>query len=102
MDEKIYTIVLSDGTIISDLRMNGNNFISQNPIDAEIFDGNLSNVVIDNGEGDEIHKNMSLVQITKMGKEYWFILRDVSETEIENARLRSDLDYVLMMTNIEI
>lgn len=101
MDEKIYTITLEDGTQIENLRMNGNNFISQDQIDPEIFDGNLGEVTINDGEKDEVHKNMALVQVTQMGNEYWFVLRDVPQSEIEAAKLRSDVDYLGMMSNIE-
>lgn len=102
MDEKIYTITLKDGTQIENLRMNGNNFISQEQINPEIFDGNLGEVTINDGENDELHENMELVQVTQMGDEYWFVLRDIPASEIANEKLRSDLDYLAMMTDVEI
>lgn len=102
MDEKIYTITLKDGTQIENLRMNGNNFISQEQINPEIFDGNLGEVTINDGENDEVHENMELVQVTQMGDEYWFVLRDIPASEIANEKLRSDLDYLTMMTDVEI
>ena len=102
MDEKIYTITLEDGTQIEHLRMNGNNFISQEQINPEIFDGNLGEVTINDGENDEVHENMGLVQVTQMGDEYWFVLRDVPASEIANEKLRSDLDYLAMMADVEI
>lgn len=102
MDEKIYTITLEDGTQIENLRMNGNNFISQEQIDHKIFDGNLGEVTINDGENDEVHENMGLVQVTQMGDEYWFVLRDVPASEIANSKLRSDLDYLAMMADVVI
>lgn len=102
MDEKIYSVTLSDGTVIDRLRMNGNNFISKDPIDPEMFEGNLAVVVINDGETEETRKNMELVQVTRMGEEYWFVLRDVPASEIANAKLRSDLDYLAMMADVEI
>lgn len=102
MDEKIYTITLDDGTQIENLRMNGNNFISQEPIDQEIFEGILSTVTINNGETVKMHENMELVQVTKMDNEYWFVLRDVPPNEIANSKLRSDVDYIAMMADIDI
>lgn len=98
MEEKIYTITLEDGTQIENLRMNGNNFISQEQINPEIFDGNLGEVTIN----DELHENMGLVQVTQMGDEYWFVLRDIPASEIANKKLRSDLDYLAMMADVEI
>ena len=102
MEEKIYTITLEDGTQIENLRMNGNNFISQEQIDPEIFDGNLGEVTINDGENDEVHENMGVVQVTQMGDEYWFVLRDIPASEIANKKLRSDLDYLAMMADVEI
>ena len=44
MDNKKYSITLADGTVISDLRLNGNNYISETPLTPELFDGNCSTV----------------------------------------------------------
>lgn len=100
--DKMYTITLSDGTMIENLKLNGNNFISKSEVVPEIFDGTLDIVQISDGEIIEEHRNMSLVQITKMGEEWWFILRDVPAQEIENAKLRADVDFLAMMTDVEI
>ena len=50
MDDKIYKITLADGTVIDNLKLNGNNFISPVEIDETIFDGNCLNVTINDGE----------------------------------------------------
>ena len=102
MDEKIYVITLANGTEIGNLRLNGNNFISKAPIDATIFEGNSSPVIIRNGESEEIHENMELVQITPIGEDYWFVLRDLSAAELEKIKMQSDIEYVAMMARIEI
>ena len=52
MDEKNYKITLADGTELSNLTMNGNNFISEATIDPGIFQSNCSPVVISDGEHD--------------------------------------------------
>jgi hypothetical protein len=102
MDDKIYKITLADGTVIDNLKLNGNNFISPVEIDETIFDGNCLNVTINDGEKDDVHTNMELVQITKMGEEYWFILRDVPENELAFIKLQSDIEYIAMMSEIEL
>lgn len=102
MDEKIYIITLANGTEIGNLRLNGNNFISKAPIDTTIFEGNCSSVTIRNGESEEIHENMELVQITPVGEDYWFVLRDLSAAELEKIKMQSDIEYVAMMAGIEI
>lgn len=99
--EKIYTITLADGTVITDLRLNGNNFVSKKRIRDSVFDGNLSDVVINDGERDEVHTNMELIQMTKMGSEYWFILADIPKERLEREQMRADIDYIAMMTDVE-
>lgn len=100
MNEKTYSITLSNGTVINDLKLNGNNFVSKSELTEEIFAGNCSPVVINDGESDETHNNMTLVQITQVEDEYWFILRDISEIEIERIKMQADIEYIAMMSEI--
>lgn len=103
MDEKIYKVTLADGTVIDGLKMNGNNFISLSPVDAAVFRGNCSLVVINDGETDETHENMDLVQVTKNDAgEYWFVLRDISKKELAQIQMQSDIEYVAMMAGVEL
>ena len=64
MEEKMYSIKLSNGTVISDLRMNGNNFISDIPIDPGIFEGNTDTVIVSDGETEEIRHHAKFIQTT--------------------------------------
>lgn len=103
MDENIYKVVLSDGTEIGNLKLNGNNFISAEPIDESVFVGNCSPVTIGNGASEEIHDHMELVQIIEqIPGEYWFVLRDISEEEIARTKMQADIEYVAMMSGIEL
>ncbi|MCD8159448.1 MAG: hypothetical protein LUD77_11375 [Clostridiales bacterium] len=102
MDDKVYKITLSDGTEISGLSLNGNNFISAEAIEESVFEGNCSPVTISDGETDEVHENMELVQLKEYKDEYWFILRDISEKELEERQLRSDIEYLAMMCEVEL
>ena len=97
-----YRIVLSDGSEITGLRMNGNNFISSAPVDVEIFSANLSPVTIYEGLIPTVHEHMEMVQVKQMGSEYWFVLRDIPQKELEEMQVRADIDYLAMMTDIEL
>lgn len=101
MEEKLYTIMLEDGTTINDLYLNGNNFISQTKLTQEVFEGRLGTVTISDGEYEETHHNMELVQITETDGEYWFVLIDIPKSQLENSKIRSDVDYLAMMSGIE-
>lgn len=102
-DETIYKITLADGTSIENLKLNGNNFVSKVIIDPEIFEGNCSPVVISDGTYEEIHSHMELVQVTKEeAGDCWFVLRDISEEELSKIKMQSDIEYVAMMTGVEL
>ncbi len=87
-----YKITLADGTVLDNLDLNGNNFISTKKVTAEqLTDENLAGVKIDNGETEEEHEHMALVQVQKIGAKYWFILRDKSLDELEKDVLVKEL-----------
>ena len=103
MDEKIYKITLADGTVIDNLRLNGNNFISHVPVTEDMFSYNCSVVTINDGEKDDVRENMELVQITEPeAGVYWFVLRDISEKELSTIKMQSDIEYIAMMAGVEL
>lgn len=102
MEEKIYSVTLLDGTVLNNLKLNGNNYISQTAINPEVFVGNLSVVTINDGEKDEVHQNMELVRLYEWEGAWWFILRDVTDAEMAAAKVRSDIEYLAMMSNVEL
>lgn len=102
MEEKLFKITLTDGTTLDNLKMNGNCFISNEKIEDSVFEANCSPVTISDGEIEEIHENMALVHVTPLGEGYWFALRDISAKELEQIKLRSDVDYIAMMASVEL
>lgn len=102
MNEKIYTITLADGTVLSNLRLNGNNYISGTRLTSDIFAENYSPVVISDGETNETHENMELIHVTKVEDNYWFALRDLSVAELAQMKMQSDIEYVAMMDGVEL
>ena len=93
------TIALSNGTELTGLELNGNNYISPEKLTEDTFADGLSPVVI-NGEE---HEQMALVQCVQHADgRTWFILRDVTAEEAANAKLRSDIDFIALMSDIEL
>ena len=93
------TIALSNGTELTGLELNGNNYISPEKLTEDTFADGLSPVVI-NGEE---HEQMALVQcIQHADGRTWFILRDVTAEEIANAKLRSDIDFIALMSDVDL
>lgn len=106
MENTLYKITLSDGSVLDGLRLNGNNFISDKELTADVFDGNCDSVTIEHEEsGEKIsenHENMRLVQVTKIGAEWWFILEDIPQSEMDTIKMQSDIAYVAMMTGVDL
>lgn len=106
-----YTIELSDGSILNNLALNGNNFVRNSPIDKDIFNHNLSPVIITSDEQDDmalvstgVHDNMYLVKFEhEDGSNEWsFILNDISESEMQYLKTQSDVEYIALMMDIEL
>lgn len=102
----MYVITLADGTVIADLSKNGDMYISKTEIDPSIFEFNCSPITINDGERDEVHEHMALITLYDEDNdgvpEYWFALRDVSEAELEKIKMQSDIEYLAMMTGVEL
>lgn len=102
MDNTIYKITLSDGTVLGNLRLNGTNFISESAVTEDMFAGNCCRLVINDGEHDTIFENMELIHVTVVDGKYWFAFRELTTEEIANIKMQSDIEYLAMMTGIEL
>ena len=110
-----FKITLADGTQLTDLELNGNNFFSTKEVTEETFKGKLGHVVISGDkEKDEAgligtHEHMELVQIAHytqvthgMKDGYYFVLRDIPAAELEKIKMKGNIAYMSMMTGIEL
>lgn len=100
--EKVYTVTLSDGTELTDLRLNGNNFVSDEPISKEQFEFNCSPVTISDGAITETHENMELVHLQIIDGKWYFVLLDVPPEELWKRKVTADMQYMSMMTEVEL
>ncbi|MCX4303828.1 MAG: hypothetical protein OSJ66_07480 [Clostridia bacterium] len=103
--EKSWKITLSDGTQLKDLRLNGNNFVSQKEVTEDIFKGKLSKVVfegtIEEKEFRQECEHMELVQIAHYEDGYYFVLRELSQDELTKIKTQADIEYLAMMADID-
>ena len=97
-----YSITLADETVIENLTLNGNNFVSSDPIDPLVFVNNCSPIIISDGENTETHENAELVQVVNRNGKYYIVLRDITDQELRDRKIRSDIDYLAMMTDTDL
>lgn len=101
-EEMMYKIILADGRVIGNLTANGNNFVSSEPVDESMFDNNCSPMTVIVGNYEDVHEHAKLVQLAVYDGKYYLAFRDISEQEIREQKIRSDLDYLAMMTDTEL
>ena len=87
----MYEIELADGTKLEGLRLNGNNFVSEVPVDGGVFEDNLDRVIITGPDGTEEYEDMKLIQNKRYGDEWWFVLAEKTKDEIEKEKLDREL-----------
>ena len=87
----MYKIKLNDGTVLENLELNGNNYISENVVEDSVFAGNLGTVVISNGETEETFTDMKLLSNRVDGGKSWFVLGEKTEQEKAMERLAAAL-----------
>ena len=81
MEKRAWKITLADGASLDGLDLNGNNYISSAVVTEATFAGKLSSVTIEGPDGTQTYQDMKLVQISKVGKNYWFILAEKTAEE---------------------
>ena len=82
----MYSVKLADGTELTNLELNGNNFIAE-VLDNNVFQGNLDRVTITDGEGNVGERFNQKVQFSFIGETETFILMDKTKDEMEKEAL---------------
>jgi len=90
----MYTIKLNNGTIISNLVLNGNNFISDKIISDDIFTNNLDKVEISDGKSTQIYQDMMLVANRVIDGKSWFILMEKTPEQKEKEALEKCINDI--------
>ena len=87
----MYTIKLYDGTVLDNLILNGNNFISDKIIPDDIFTDNLNEVEISDGENTQIYQDMALVANRVIDGKSWFILAEKTPEQKEKEEFENNI-----------
>lgn len=93
-------IILNDGTKLDNLSINGNNYISKEKIDADIFKNNLDKITIVDGKDEQVLENQKLVQVVEMnvdGQEWWFCFTEKTKEDVLQERV-NELELLILMS----
>ena len=95
-------ITLQDGTVLENLKLNGNNFISDTIIESSTFQDNLGNVKIEDEDGNVAeYRFMKLIQNIVVDGKSWFILAEQSENDFLKARLKATEDVLTFLMDMQ-
>lgn len=98
MEENI-TLILADGTVIENLKLNGNNLISQADAGEDKLTAvNLSHVTINGVE----YRDMLLRNYWKDTDGWHIVISEITPQERYEARISSKIDYIAMMEDIDL
>lgn len=87
----MYKITLADGTVLKNLELNGNNYISEGVIDDAVFNDNLATVTITDGKTTETYEDMVLISHRVDGGRSWIVLGEKSAQEKAMERINAML-----------
>lgn len=95
-----YTIDLGNGVILTDLILNGTDFMTREEVTADTFE-NMKNVTITSEDGtSEIYENPQLMHYDLFPDGYtYFRIRNLSNTEIKANNLDAQVTYTALMTD---
>lgn len=87
----MYTITLKNGTVLKNLKRNGNNFIAEGVIEDSVFVGNLDTVTITDGETTKTYTDMRLMHNRVEDGRSWFVLGEKTQQQKTMERLEKVL-----------
>lgn len=98
MEENII-LILADGTVIENLKLNGNNLISQTDVgEGKLSAVNLSHITINGVE----YRDMLLRNYWEDIDGWHIVISEITPQERYEVRINSKLDYIAMMEDIDL
>lgn len=92
-------MILSDGTELDNLTLNGNNYVSETEIIEDVFSDNLGSVTIISDEGTQELHDCKLVQLAHYNDGWYFIIEEMTQAEITSNANEAQTFYTALMTD---
>ena len=77
----MYTITLTDGKQITNLELNGTNYVSEVRVDEHMFEHNLTKVKISDGENGILYDDLIFIQQMEIDGKYYLAFRAKTQNE---------------------
>lgn len=91
-------IKFKNGTQI-ETEINGNCYIVDSKPDFVV---DLSEVTVTTGEDEKVLREVEITEAASTDGRYWFVLRELTEQELKDIKLQADIQYLAMMTDVEL
>jgi hypothetical protein len=97
----MYTVTLADGTKLTNLSVNGTNFVSKKKIDESIFTDNLSTITVSDGKTENTYNDIIFIQQMELDGKYYIAFREkfaeekLLETIAANESTVTDIEVAL-------
>lgn len=92
----MYSITLSDGSVIENLELNGNNFIAETEIPDSTFEGKLETITISDGKNEETYTDMVLRSNIARDGRSWIVLSEKTNEEKKAEEIASTFTDIQM------
>lgn len=91
-------IIFKNGKAV-DAEVNGSCFITDRKPN---FPVDLSEVRIESEAGECILAEIEVNEAASVDGRYWFNLRELTEQELRSVKIQADIQYLAMMTDVEL
>lgn len=92
------TITFNNGLQIQ-AEQNATSFITNIKPD---FPDDLSFVTVYGENGEEYYQNAEIIECASVDARYWFGIREVPESERKQKQMQANIDYVAMMSGVDL
>ena len=106
MADKTYSIFVDGAKLAEGLTLNGTNYVSETEVDVSNLPEAFKLTVEDNeGNAVEEFEHARLLQQEQYewdDNKYYLAFAPISDQEIKNAEFQANLEYLAMMTDVDI
>ena len=89
-----YTITLADGQQLTELELNGSNFISNTKVDESIFEDNLETMTVSDGEAETVYHDVEFIQQMPWNDgTYYLAFREIPQSEKKMKEIEKSLQF---------